>query len=59
MDLQRFENNGIKVLTQDFKHPVYAQLFDDFESHMSIVDLLFNCGPESLQVIERANEGEV
>jgi hypothetical protein len=57
MDLQRFEQNGIKVITQEFKHPVYPQLFDDFESHMSIVDLLFNCGPESLDVIKRCNEG--
>ncbi len=59
MDLERFENEGIQVMIQDFKHPVYAQLFADFESRLSIVDLLFNCGPESLQVIERANEGEV
>jgi hypothetical protein len=55
MDLERFENNGIKVLIQDFKHPVYAQLFADFESHLSIVDLLFNCGPESLEIISKAN----
>jgi len=56
MDLQRFEQNGIEVMTQEFKHPVYPQLFEDFESHMSIVDLLFNCGPESLDVISSANE---
>ena len=55
MDLERFENNGIKVIFQDFKHPVYAQLFADFKSHLSIVDLLFNCGPESMQVIIEAN----
>ncbi|MBW2516470.1 MAG: WbqC family protein [Deltaproteobacteria bacterium] len=56
MDLERFENEGIQVIIQDFKHPVYAQLFEDFEPYLSIVDLLFNCGPESLQMIERANE---
>lgn len=55
MDLQRFEKNGIKVIFQDFKHPVYAQLFADFESHLSIVDLLFNCGPESMEIISKAN----
>jgi hypothetical protein len=33
-------------------------MFGDFQSHMSIVDLLFNCGPESMQVIERANAGK-
>jgi hypothetical protein len=56
MDLERFTKSGINVIIQDFKHPVYEQLFGDFQSHMSIVDLLFNCGPESLDVIVRANE---
>jgi hypothetical protein len=55
MDLERFEKNGIKIITQDFKHPVYAQMFGDFQSHMSIVDLLFNCGPESMDVISESN----
>lgn len=55
MDLERFENEGIQVMIQDFKHPVYAQLFADFESRLSIVDLLFNCGPESLEIISKAN----
>jgi hypothetical protein len=57
MDLKRFEKSEIDVIIQDFKHPVYEQLFGDFESHLSIVDLLFNCGPESMRVIEKANEG--
>ena len=57
MDLTRFEKNGLKVIMQEFKHPVYSQLFGDFESHMSIVDLLFNCGPESMDMIRSANDG--
>ena len=57
MDVARFEENGLKVITQDVKHPVYPQLFKDFQSHLSIVDLLFNCGPESLDMIRRANDG--
>ena len=55
MDLGRFEKNGLKVIMQDFKHPVYPQLFQEFQSHLSIVDLLFNCGPESLEIIREAN----
>jgi hypothetical protein len=57
MDAARFEKNGLKVIMQEFKHPVYPQLFGDFQSHMSIVDLLFNCGPESMDMIRSANEG--
>jgi len=55
MNLERFKESSIKVVIQDFKHPAYPQLFEGFESHMSIVDLLFNCGPESLEIIWRAN----
>ena len=55
MDVIRFEKNGLKVIMQEFKHPAYSQLFGDFQSHMSIVDLLFNCGPDSLKMISDAN----
>ena len=57
MDTIRFEKNGLNVIIQEFKHPVYPQLFGDFQSHMSIVDLLFNCGTESMDMIRSANEG--
>jgi hypothetical protein len=57
MDAARFEKNGLKVIMQEFKHPVYSQLFGDFQPHLSIVDLLFNCGPESMDMIRSANEG--
>ena len=55
MDVARFEQSGLTVITQDVKHPVYPQLFNGFQSHLSIVDLLFNCGPESLEIIGEAN----
>jgi hypothetical protein len=55
MDLKRFKENDITVIIQDFKHPVYPQNFGGFESNMSAVDLLFNCGPESLDKIRDSN----
>lgn len=57
MDLERFEKNGLKVIVQEFKHPVYPQMFEEFQSHLSIVDLLCNCGPESMNIICEANAG--
>jgi hypothetical protein len=57
MDVTRFAENGLKVIIQEFKHPVYPQLFKDFKSHLSIVDMLFNCGPESMNVIRESNAG--
>lgn len=50
------ENNifgleGISLLYHQYEHPVYAQLFSGFLSHMSLIDLLFNEGPKSLEII--------
>ena len=55
MNMERFRQSGIRVVIQDFKHPVYPQAFGGFQSHMSAVDLLFNCGAKSLEKIEEFN----
>lgn len=39
-----YEEAGIEVIWQDFKHPVYEQQFDGFIPYLSSIDLLFNCG---------------
>lgn len=46
-----FLEQGIDVRIQSFAHPVYPQLCDDFVSHASAVDLLFNHGKESMDWI--------
>jgi len=51
MNLELFDQEGIEVIFQDFKHPVYNQLFGDFEPYMSAIDLLFNCGDDSLEIL--------
>jgi len=51
MNLETYKKNGIEVIFQDFKHPVYQQLFGDFEPFMSSIDLLFNQGDKSLTVL--------
>ena len=51
MNLERFKERGIEVVFQDFQHPEYQQLFNGFQSHMSIIDIIFNCGPESINLI--------
>lgn len=45
------ENKGIEIHVQDFVHPEYAQLYPPFLSHASAIDILFNCGPDSLPLI--------
>ncbi|MFQ6083739.1 MAG: WbqC family protein [Candidatus Aminicenantia bacterium] len=53
LDLAKFEKEDIKVIFQDYKHPLYPQLYGTFEPYMSVIDLLFNCGPESLSILKR------
>lgn len=55
LSVEKFEEQGIKIIFQDFKPPVYNQLYADFESGLSIIDLLFNCGKSSLDIIRNAN----
>ena len=53
---ERFSAEGLRLVYQDYKHPEYPQAFAGFEPYMSVVDLLFNCGPESLAVIMNNQE---
>ena len=46
-----FAARGMRVEYQDYKHPVYAQLHGDFVPYLSVVDLLFNHGPNSLSIL--------
>jgi hypothetical protein len=57
MDPAGFAAAGITVHTQAFACPVYAQRYGAFQPDLSVVDLLFNCGPESLAHL-RARRGE-
>lgn len=51
IDDSQFARNGIKVEYQDYKHPAYRQLHGDFVPYLSVVDLLFNHGEESLSIL--------
>jgi hypothetical protein len=51
IDAGAFEREGIRLVFQDYAHPVYPQLHQGFLSHLSVIDLLFNCGPDSLRIL--------
>jgi hypothetical protein len=52
-----FEQAGIKVRYQRYRHPEYAQFRGQgFEPYMSVIDLLFNCGPRSLELLLSGQE---
>ena len=52
---EEFTRAGVKVEFQDYHHPAYTQLHGNFLPYMSIVDLMFNCGERSLEIIMSGN----
>lgn len=50
-----FSRQGIRVIYQEYKHPVYNQRFGSFISHLSFVDLLFNYGSSSRDICLKDN----
>ncbi len=52
-----FEESGIKLLYYDFQHPIYKQLWGDFIPNLSVIDLLFNCGKDSVNMVRGAKGG--
>jgi hypothetical protein len=59
IDEERFRSEKIDIVWQKFISPVYAQLWGgDFLPDLSIIDLLFNCGEESLTVLKKSNQDD-
>ena len=53
LDPDLFQREGIELVTQEFKCPQYPQLFPGagFIPELSLIDLLFNAGPKSLETL--------
>jgi hypothetical protein len=48
-----FAERGIDVNYQRFLYPVYPQVHGGFASHLSMLDMLFNCGAKSKEILLR------
>ncbi len=61
-EIEKFAQVGIKVQTYDFHHPTYRQFQNpedtEFIPNLSIFDLIFNCGPESLKILKSGGNDE-
>lgn len=53
MNQEKYQESGIRVVYQEYRHPVYRQQFGGFEPYMSVIDLIFNYGHESLNIIRQ------
>ena len=51
IDDSTFLTHGITVKYQDYRHPMYSQLHGGFVPCLSVVDLLFNHGRDSLSIL--------
>ena len=57
MDEGLFHSNGIGIEHQDYAASPYPQRFtDEFVPDLSILDMLANLGPESMNVVSRSLE---
>jgi len=54
IDNHLFEAANITLEYQEYEHPTYNQLFGEFVPYLSVVDLLFNHGQESLAILTHA-----
>ena len=50
-DMSKFPETNIKIKYFEYKNREYNQLGDQFISNLTILDLIFNEGPHSLEII--------
>lgn len=50
-EISEFSKAGIKFEFQDYQHPTHRQLHGEFTPNLSVIDLVFNEGPKSLDII--------
>jgi hypothetical protein len=58
LEYEKFPQHKINMKIFNFKHPVYRQRYSGFEPNMSAIDLLFNMGPESIEIVKKAGSIE-
>ena len=61
LDADIFKREGIELITQEFECPQYPQVYPEsgFIPELSIVDLVFNCGSKSLEVLMQGTPDKI
>jgi len=49
---EKYRQAGIRLVYQSFRPPTYPQLGGEFVLGLSVLDLLFNCGPDARGILE-------
>lgn len=53
LDINSFRESNIDLLFHDYQHPEYPQKSDHFISHLSVLDLIFNCGKNAVRYLDK------
>jgi len=53
---EMFGEHNIAVRYDDYQHPAYPQVYPGFEPYMAAIDLLFNAGPASREILLKDQE---
>ena len=56
LEKDKFKNAGEKLSWCEYHHPVYPQLSGDFIPYLSVIDLLFNTGPEAIKYLRQGEK---
>ncbi|MBI5778764.1 MAG: WbqC family protein [Planctomycetes bacterium] len=56
LDESMLKESKIVSCFQEFHHPVYKQQYQSFMPEMSVIDLLFNHGDESMKIISQSGK---
>jgi hypothetical protein len=58
LEFEKFSRNNLALDFATFQHPVYPQRFTGFEPNLAAIDLLFNMGPQSIELIGTSGNTE-
>ena len=54
LDEKEFQRKNIKIIYENYEHPKYKQIQEDFLPNMSVIDLLFNQGENAAKIIKKS-----
>lgn len=57
-DKAMFQEKGMKIYFQKYRHPEYPQLYGNFVPNLSVLDLLFCYGEKSADILKADNPGK-
>ncbi len=59
LDVNAFAREKISLSFKKYDYPEYPQLYPPFDGHVTVLDLLFNCGPDARSFLKSRTANEV